>query len=89
MTDNTHKASFILQKRGLYYRPKNNGYTGIKTEAGRYDECDAIPECGVFAIHEDKAPLFAPACWHDLQVKFLLEEIGKRDREIAQLKAQL
>ena len=29
-------AKYLIMKRGVYYRPNNAGYTGIKDEAGRY-----------------------------------------------------
>lgn len=63
---------YLLLKRGLYYRPNNRGYTGIRDEAGRYDESDAYPDGGVTAIHEFDAPYFAPACWNDVKVSHLM-----------------
>lgn len=57
---------FLLVKRGLYYRPNNCGYTGIKSEAGRYLESEASPLSGVTAIHEDEAPAYSPACCDDV-----------------------
>jgi hypothetical protein len=59
---------FLLVKRGLYYRPDNQGYTGKKSEAGRYFETDAWP-CGtVTAIHQDEAGEYAPACWMETKL---------------------
>lgn len=63
------KPRYLLVKRGLYERPDHIGYTGVKWEAGRYLESDAAPDCGVTAIHEDAAPLFAPACWEETKAK--------------------
>jgi hypothetical protein len=62
---------YLLMKRGLYYRPDECGYTGVKAEAGRYREADASPEHGVSAIHEDEAPVFAPACWDATKIAHL------------------
>lgn len=72
-------GEYLLIKRGLYYRPGDHGYTGIKSEAGRYHESDAYPDGGVTAIHQDDAPLFSPACWDDVKIKYLLSLIGERD----------
>lgn len=73
--------AFLLCKRGLYYRPDNCGYTGIKAYAGRYLESEAMPDAGVTAIHEDDAPMFSKACFDDLRVKFLLEQIAALEAE--------
>lgn len=67
---------FLLVKRGLYYAPNNQGYTGVKDRAGRYREVDALGLDGVTAIHEDKAPLFAPACWQETKAAFYEEKIA-------------
>lgn len=67
---------FLLVKRGLYYAPNNQGYTGVKERAGRYREVDALGLDGVTAIHEDKAPLFAPACWRETKAAFYEEKIA-------------
>jgi hypothetical protein len=57
---------FLLVKRGLYYRPNSHGYTGIKERAGRYLESEASPPDGVTAIHQDEAPEYSSACYHDV-----------------------
>lgn len=79
------EAKFLLVKRGLYYAPNNNGYTGIKAHAGRYREVDALGLDGVTAIHEDDAAMFSKACWDDVKVGYLLSEIAKRDAVIRDL----
>ena len=80
---------YLLLKRGLYYRPNNVGYTGIRNEAGRYDESEAYPGGGVTAIHESEAPYFAPACWNDVKVSHLMGLLSaaeaQRDRLMAAL----
>lgn len=73
---------FLLMKRDLYYRPDSQGYTGIKDYAGRYFETDAYP--GVQAIHEDDAPEFSPACFHDLREDHIRKQ---RDEARAQCEA--
>ena len=55
----------LLVKSGLYYRPNNRGYTGLKREAGRYLKTDESPDCGVVAVHEDAAPWISENCYSD------------------------
>lgn len=81
----TVEPAFLLMKRGLFYRPGNAGYTGIKADAGRYNQSEADELSGVTAIHENDAPMFAPACWEDVKVKHLLGIIAERDRSLAAL----
>lgn len=76
---------YLLVKRGLYYAPNNRGYTGVKALAGRYREVDALGLDGVTAIHEDDAPMFSAACWQDVKVGYLLQEIAKRDAALRDL----
>lgn len=78
---------YLLVKRDLYYAPNNQGYTGVKARAGRYHASEADPESGVTAIHEDDAPMFSKACWEDVKVKTLLDDLDARDRRIAELEA--
>ena len=67
---------YLLVKRGLYYRPDNCGYTGIKEHAGRYREVDALGLDGVMAIHEDEAPDYSSACFEDLKEAHLKSRIA-------------
>lgn len=76
---------FLLMKRGLYYGPDNHGYTGFKDKAGRYLESDAYE--GVQAIHEDQADEFAPECFEDLKVKYLMEQRDEAREDAARLRA--
>lgn len=76
---------FLLTKRGLYYRPGNQGYTGIKEQAGRYLETDARPESGVLAIHEDNAPDYSPACFDDVAREHLAGKLAKATSSTAEL----
>lgn len=69
-------SEYLLLKRGLYYAPNNQGYTGIKDRAGRYFQSDACEESGVKAVHVDDAPLFSPACFDDVKVDYLLSRIA-------------
>ncbi len=68
--------TYLLVKRGLYYRPGNQGYTGIRDKAGRYYESDAMPDSGVEAIHQDEAPIFSPACFEDVKVSYLMSNLA-------------
>lgn len=94
MTDNVTQAQavkprYLLMKRDLYYRPDNRGYTGIRDKAGRYFETDALPDCGVTAIHEDDAPEFSKACFDDLARDHLQEKVAAQAAEIARLREAL
>lgn len=79
-------ATFLIMKRGLYYRPDDNGYTGIKEEAGRY----SLPETAVrfpmsddsgrSFIHEGDAPEYSPACWEETKLAHQKKKLdGMRD----------
>ena len=69
---------FLIEKRGLYYRPKSAGYTGIKRQAGRYTFDEAAvhggpngPDgCldGISIWKEDEAPDFSSACAWDVRI---------------------
>ena len=80
---------YLLMKRGLYYRPDNMGYTGVREYAGRYLESDACPDDGVTAIHEDDAPEYSPACYDDLKIKRLQEQRGAQSTRIKELEEAL
>ena len=70
------ERKFLLVKRGLYYAPWRQGYTGVKDRAGRYLEADAYPP-EVVAIHEDDAPMFSPACWPETKAAYYEAEIAR------------
>lgn len=72
---------YLLIKRGLYYRPNNQGYTGKRSEAGRYPETDADDMSGVTAVHEDNAAEYAPACWQETINQDLRERLDAAERE--------
>ena len=77
-TDELVERRYLLVKRGLYYAPDNMGYTGVKERAGRYTQADAdfyADDDRVTAILEDEAPMFAPACWNEVKVEYLLAQI--------------
>ena len=66
---------YVLIKRGLYWRPGAQGYTGLLSEAGRYSAADAA----AYAAHDndstrawpaDEAREFAPACWQETMLAF-------------------
>jgi hypothetical protein len=59
------EKKYLLMKRGVYYAPDNQGYTGLKRQAGLYHETDAQPDEGVTAIHICEAPDYAPNCYAD------------------------
>ena len=83
---------YLIEKRGLYYRPFSKGYTGIKAEAGQYTkkEADSIEdiEDGVFKIAFEDAPEFALNCCVEIKANFLLSERDALRAKIAELEAQ-
>ena len=80
---------YLLVKRGLYYAPDRQGYTGLKAKAGRYREVDALGLDGVTAIHEDEAQDFAPACWEETKLAHLNGIIEAQAREIERLRERV
>jgi len=69
---------FLIEKRGLYYRPDSAGYTGLKDEAGLYplDELalhfpnfDSPNQDGMTFVSQDDAPEFSTACAWDVKLK--------------------
>lgn len=89
MSDN----HYLIMKRGLYERPNHEGYTGIRDHAGRYSLEEAKKmirlsggECRW--IHEDQAQEFLPAAWHDLVIKYLLDQRDQLRAELAELRGQ-
>lgn len=62
-------TEWVKIKRGLFYKPDNCGYTGIRDHAGRYSEDEAKAEArleGVTAMPLSEAPEFSAACFDDL-----------------------
>jgi hypothetical protein len=70
---------FLIEKRGLYYRPDARGYTGLKSEAGRYSFEEAAervgpngpdgPQDGMGMWREDEAPEYSQSCAWDVKMK--------------------
>lgn len=69
---------WLVVKRGLYYKPDDCGYTGIRDHAGRYthDEAKAreCPDSGVTIVRLDDAPEFTKNCFEDYVLKYLKEQ---------------
>lgn len=86
VTDQPTADTYLLLKRGLYYRPNGAGYTGIRDHAGRYTkamaEDHADPICGVSMVPEVEAPEFAPNCPDDIARAHLAK---KRDSLVLML----
>lgn len=82
---------YLLMKRGLYYRPNDCGYTGIKDHAGRYDQCEAWARIGdrVTMVREDQAPEFSPACFDDLARAHLTKQRDEARAEAERLRGML
>ncbi|TXN24009.1 hypothetical protein [Methylobacterium sp. WL9] len=79
-------APYVLMKRGLYWCPNGQGYTGVLAEAGRYSEEAARARHGhepgstTMRLASDCAE-FAPACWPETQIKVLR---AQRDAALAE-----
>lgn len=91
MPDNATAAEprFLLMKRGLFYRPGSQGYTGVKLLAGRFHEHEARPDCGVTAIHEDKAPMFAECANPETAKDWAEQHIRELEARLARYKEAL
>ena len=69
---------FLIEKRGLYYRPQSAGYTGVKAEAGRYTFDEAAVHAGpngpdgsqdgIVVWRESEAPEYSKACAWDVRL---------------------
>lgn len=69
---------FLIEKRGLYYRPESAGYTGLKRDAGRYSFEEAAVHAGpngpdgsqdgIGIWEEAEAPEFSTACPWDVRL---------------------
>lgn len=90
--------SYLIVKRGLYYRPKAQGYTGIRDYAGRYTleevavhfpNMESENQDGMSFIHEDDAPEFTPACFHDLRADHLQKQRDDARAEVERLRVVL
>jgi hypothetical protein len=78
---------YVILKRGLFYAPDAQGYTGIRDLAGRYSKADAEAEArieGVSCMPLSAAPEFTDACFGDLARKHLA---GQRDKLREQVRA--
>jgi hypothetical protein len=75
----TQADRYLIVKRGLYFRPADHGYTGLKREAGRYPASHACALSGETAVHEDEAAEYSPACWEETK-------LADKDRQIAELR---
>lgn len=88
---------YLIEKRGLYYRPEAKGYTGIKDEAGRYSlaevaehmpNMDSANQDGMSFIHEDEAPEYTRACYHDLKERHQANKLADAAARIEALEAE-
>jgi hypothetical protein len=94
---------FLIEKRGLYYRPESAGYTGIKDEAGRYPFEEAAerscpngpdgPRDGITIWRESEAPDYSGSCCPDVKAKHQLAAAIARaeaaEAEVARLQKAL
>lgn len=89
---------FLIVKYDLYYRPKSQGYTGIKDHAGRYtlDEVavmfpnmESENQDGMTFIAEEDAPEFSKACFWDLKLEHVTKQRDSAQAEIARLTSEV
>lgn len=82
---------YLITKRGLYYRPKAAGYTGIKEEAGRYTleetsqyfpNMDSADQDGMTFVEEKDAPEYSISCCSGIKERH-------KDQTIATLSARV
>jgi hypothetical protein len=68
--------TWLLVKRDLYWRPNSQGYTGIRTEAGRYTaaEVEARVNDDTTAILLSEAPEFSKGCDLLFRAEYLLKQ---------------
>lgn len=73
------EQAWLLLKRGLYWRPNDCGYTGIRDHAARYTEAEAKSRArdgssGVTMVRLEDAPEFSEACYEDLARAHLAQQ---------------
>jgi hypothetical protein len=80
--------TWLIVKRGLYYRPDCKGYTGIKDEAGRYSRevADEHAAAGGTIMREADGPEFMPVAYNDLVIKHLTNQRDEARQEIERLR---
>lgn len=87
---------YLIEKRGLYYRSNSRGYTGLKSEAGRYSleevafrfpNMESPNQDGMTYIPVKEAPEYSKACPWDVRMndKAFKEGYEARDRELRPL----
>ena len=89
---------FLIEKRGLYYRPNAQGYTGRKADAGRYTFEEAASRAGpngpdgsqdgMGIWRESEAPEHSTSCPWDVKMKDAAFKDGY-DAARSDLEAQL
>lgn len=79
----------VLIKRGLYYCPNGQGYTGLKRKAGLYPASYALGLDGVTAVPFADADEFAPACWEETKLAEREATIAQQGEELARLREEL
>ncbi len=77
---------YLLIKRDLYWRPNSQGYTGIRSEAGRYSQSEAASRVGdgVTMVLASEAPEYSSGCDLGIKANRLLVQ---RDELLAALKS--
>lgn len=82
-------TDWLIVKRGLYYKPDNCGYTGIRDHAGRYSREEAEASArnpAVSIVRLADAPEFSEACFDDLARAHLIEQRDSLQSQVERLK---
>ena len=73
------QGNFLIEKHNLYYKPESAGYTGLKSNAGRYSFEEAAEivgpngpdgsRDGMEMWREEDAPEYSSGCAWDIKMK--------------------
>ena len=87
------QTMYLIEKRGLYYGPNSQGYTGIKERAGRY-ALDEVAACffnmdspnqnGLSYCREEDAPEYSPSCFWDTKIMHMNEKLKSMNEGLTQ-----
>ena len=89
---------YLIEKRGLYYKPEGKGYTGIRDEAGLYSleevaahfpNMDSPNQDGMTFVAEKDAPEFSKSCAWDVKLEHRRKVAEARAERISSEKEAL
>lgn len=86
------KREWLVFKRGLYWRPNDCGYTGIRDHAALYTKAEAeerTQDDACAMVHLSVAPEFTSACYDDLARDHLTKQRDAAQATIAALQSEV